>query len=119
MPELPLRILTLSLSTKSPYDLSVQRNSFFLRSPLVRPTISPFSTVNSSLSSGVTQPDRSLPLKRGLKPSLSSARAEGAAITSARHAARPNGKRGIVEISLGVRIESGRPRRPALSADRL
>ena len=31
---------------------------------MVRPTISPFSTVKSDLSSGVTQPVRSLPLKR-------------------------------------------------------
>ena len=53
MPELPLRILTFALSTKSPYGLSVTRNSFFLRGlSLVRPTISPFSTVNSDLSRG-------------------------------------------------------------------
>ena len=37
MPELPLRILTLALSTKSPYDLSVTRNSFFLSVVLARP----------------------------------------------------------------------------------
>ena len=35
---------------------------------MVRPTISPFSTVKSDLSSGVTQPVRSLPLKSGWNP---------------------------------------------------
>ena len=65
MPELPLRYLTLALSTKSPYVFSVARNSFFFKSPCVRPTISPSSTVKSALSSGVTQPLRSLPLKSG------------------------------------------------------
>ena len=73
MPELPLLNLNLTLRTKSPYGLSVTRNSFFFRSPLVLPTISPSSTVNNSLSSGVTQPVRSLPLNRGLNPESSSA----------------------------------------------
>src|SRR5262249_25223049 len=63
--ELPLRILTFALSTKSPYDLAVARNSFFLSFPSVRPTIWRSSTVNSDLSSGVTQPERSLPLNSG------------------------------------------------------
>ena len=53
------------------------RNSFFLRSPLVRPTISPSSTVKSDLSSGVTQPVKSLPLKSGRNCAGSSAFATG------------------------------------------
>ena len=41
----------------------------------VRPTISPFSTVKSDLSSGVIQPVRSLPLNSGRNPADSWAEA--------------------------------------------
>ena len=73
MPELPDLSLTLAFRTKSAYGLSVARYSFFASWPSVLPRITPSSTVNRPLFSGMTQPARSLPLNRGLNPSRSAA----------------------------------------------
>ena len=77
MPEFPPLSLIFALSTKSPYFLSVTKNSFFLSCPtFVLPTISSPSIVKIVLSSGKTQPLKSLPLNNGLKPSSAAQRLE-------------------------------------------
>ena len=71
--ELDARVAVADLDLGLEHEIAVGlfgRQELVLLEPLslVRPTISPFSTVKSDLSSGVTQPVRSLPLKSGWNP---------------------------------------------------
>jgi shikimate kinase len=63
--------------------------------------MTPSSTAKRPLSSGVTQPEKSLPLNRGLKASSASSSAAGETCiraVRARHAARPMVRRFIAVL---------------------